>query len=217
MSDSGLRKLRKARNLTLQQVADGLGCAVSAVQRYEIKPESIDWGWAMRFANYYNVDPAELMFGGKAPTVQVAGYVGAGAEVIPFDDHAKGDGLEEVKLPRGLNPEKTVAVRVRGDSMSPLVEDGWLIFYSRDPEPVTADVLGKTCVVKLPDGRTLLKQVRRGFDPGRFNLVSFNGPLIENVELEWAAPVRAMIPPDLGEPAPEPEGAGEVEENGEAA
>jgi hypothetical protein len=45
------------------------------------------------------------------------------------------------------------------------------------------------CVVKLTDGRALLKTIKRGTLPGRYRLVSFNSPDIEDVEVEWAAKI----------------------------
>ena len=75
-----------------------------------------------------------------------------------------------------------------------MITDGWLIFYSRDPEPDSAAVLGKLCIVKQINGTVMLKRVRRGPTTGRYNLESANAPLIEDVALEWAAPVRAMLP-----------------------
>jgi hypothetical protein len=32
-------------------------------------------------------------------------------------------------------------VIVRGDSQAPMITDGWIIFYSRDPEPDAAAVV----------------------------------------------------------------------------
>lgn len=146
-----------------------------------------------RIAQVLNVSVAELINGEIAATVPVVGRVGAGAEIHPIDDHAKGEGLYEVECPRGLDPKATVAVEVVGDSMSPMVEEGWVLFYDRSPEPTPSAVVGRLCVVKLEDGRVLVKQLRRGPERGRFNLVSLNGPMIEDVALEWAAPVKAMV------------------------
>jgi hypothetical protein len=41
----------------------------------------------------------------------------------------------------------------------------------------------------------MLKQVRRGYTPGKFNLLSVNAVPMEDVALEWASPVRAMQAP----------------------
>src|ERR1043166_9685350 len=57
------------------------------------------------------------------PSVHAIGYVGAGAEIIPIDDHAIGAGLEEVEIPPGI-PDNAVLVIVRGDSMYPRYFDG---------------------------------------------------------------------------------------------
>ncbi len=133
---------------------------------------------------------------GKVPVV---GYIGAGAAVEFFDAYPKGGALSEVACPRGLRPDKTVAVIVRGESQAPLINDGWLIFYSRDPEPDAAEVLGKLSVVRTADGLTMLKRVRRGPTVGKFNLESANAPIMEDVALEWAAPVKAILPPELAD------------------
>ncbi len=196
---SGLTRLREARGLTLEQVARAIGTSRSNVHKYETKPERLDHGWAERFARFYDVDPARLMYGGRDPVVPVVGYVGAGATVELVDPYPKGGGLKEVPCPRGLNPAKTIAVIVRGDSQAPMITDGWIIFYSRDPEPDAAAVVGRLCIVKQADGPVMLKRVRRGPTAGRFNLESANAPLVEDVALEWAAPVRAMLPGDQAE------------------
>lgn len=197
MTASKLRKLRKRRNLTLKEVAARVHSVPSAIQKVETKPDRMTWGWAQRLAAVYDVDPVELMHGGEPPLVPVVGYVGAGAQVFPIDDCPKGVGIAEAICPRRLNPETTVAVQVRGDSMLPL-EDGWLLFYSRREEATAEEIVGHLCVVKVAgEGPTLVKKVRPGYRRGRFNLLSTNADPIEDVELEWAARVRAVVAPDL--------------------
>lgn len=132
--------------------------------------------------------------------VPIVGYVGAGAEIIPFDDFPKGGGLDEIPCPAGLNPARTVAAIVRGRSMEPAIPENWRVFYSRDPEQAADGVIGKLCVVKITDGPTMLKQVRKGATDGLFNLLSFNAGLLEDQELDWASPVRAMQPPEMDHP-----------------
>lgn len=193
---SGLAKLRQDRGLTLEEVAREVGTSRSNVHKYETQPERLDQGWAARFARFYDIDPARLMYGGSDPVVPVVGYVGAGATVELVDPYPKGGALAEVPCPRGLSPHKTIAVIVRGDSQAPMITDGWIIFYSRDPEPDAAAVLGRLCIVKQADGPVMLKRLRRGPTAGRFNLESANAPMVEDVALEWAAPVRAMMAGD---------------------
>lgn len=124
--------------------------------------------------------------------VAVVGYIGAGAEVIPFDDFAKGTGLNKVEAPMGYEGE-CVAVQVRGNSMYP-IEDGWLVFYRKDIEGVDDTSINKLCVVKVNEGPTLIKKLRRGTRRGLYTLESWNAPPQEDVRLDWAAPVIDIRP-----------------------
>jgi transcriptional regulator with XRE-family HTH domain len=125
--------------------------------------------------------------------IQIVGYVGAGAAIYPFDDMAHGDGFGTVERPPFVKG-KAVSVEVRGDSLVPVAEDGWKLIYTGAQTILEDEVLNRLCVVHLVDGRTLVKRVIRGSEPQRYHLVSTNAPMIENAEVEWAAPVKAIIP-----------------------
>lgn len=126
----------------------------------------------------------------EGETVRLVGYVGAGAEAHYYAV-AQGD-LDEVPAPAGATAH-TVAVEVRGESLGPLF-DRWLVFYDDVRRPVTQDLYGKICVVGLPDDRILIKKLRPGTAKGKYRLLSATEPPIENVEIEWAAPVKIMVP-----------------------
>lgn len=128
--------------------------------------------------------------GGKPATAHAVGFVGAGAEVMPFDDHSAGR-LEEVDIPPGV-PDDAVLVIVRGDSMYPRYFDNEFLFYVRRNDDPEAHI-GRESVVQLQDGRIFVKILRRGTEPGFFNLESWNAPLIEDVAVQWAAPVLARV------------------------
>lgn len=123
---------------------------------------------------------------------EIVGYVGAGARAYHY---AVGHGaLERVPRPEGAN-DKTVAVQIMGDSLGELF-DRWLVFYDEVRRPITQDLIGKLCVVGLPDDRVLIKKVRRSKKgPGAaFDLLSNNEPPIEGVDIAWAAKVLRMAP-----------------------
>lgn len=120
----------------------------------------------------------------ERPRIRVVGHVGAGAEVFPFDDYAQGDGFEELEP----LPTDAVAVMVKGDSMYPRYFEGERIIYIHDGGS-PSDYIGQECIVKLEDGRVLLKIVRKGSRKGLFTLESWNAPPIEDQKIEWAAPV----------------------------
>jgi phage repressor protein C with HTH and peptisase S24 domain len=154
-------------------------------------------GRAEHYAKRFKVNLEWLLTGkgqpkkGLARTTNAVGYIGAGAQVFPIDDHAMGAGLEEVEIPPGV-PDDAVLVIVRGDSMYPRYFENEMLFYVRRNDDPRAHV-GRECVVQLSDGRMLVKILRRGADDGLFNLESWNAPLIENVAAEWASPVLARV------------------------
>jgi len=140
----------------------------------------------------------ELVTGRRMPIappakIAIAGYIGAGDQVFPVDDYMKGAGLAEVVCPEGVDPQNAVAAIVRGDSMFPL-EDGSVVVWGAHGGP--ADAVGRVCAVQVAhDGPLLVKGLRLAPQPGRYNLISRNAPLLENVELEWVAPILAFLPP----------------------
>jgi len=140
---------------------------------------------ATEYARAFRVRAEWLLFGTGDPErrpVPLVGYVGAGAEVYPFDD---GGCLDEIDPPPGIGPE-AVAVKVKGDSMFPRYMEGDVLIYDSHTPLARAD--GQECVVSLPDGRKFIKTVR--VDPdGSVTLESFNAPPIRRVRVEWAAAI----------------------------
>lgn len=143
-------------------------------------------------ASALNVTPADLI--GRASvrpaTVPVVGYVQAGAEAVLF---AEGQGpFDEVEAPVSAT-SKTVALRSRGESLGPLLSE-WLVYYDDVRSPITPDMFGEVCVLGLPDGRVVVKQLKPSGTPGRYHLISQNeGPMLDQ-EVEWGAIVTAMTP-----------------------
>ena len=155
---------------------------------------------AAKYARAFRTSPEYILYGesgkrspAKEPErrmVPLVGYVGAGATAHFFGDQGT---LGEVPAPEGSS-EETVAVEIRGDSLGALF-DRWLVFYDNVQRPVTADQIGKLCVVGLLDGRILIKKIQRSrARQGLFHLLSNTEAPILDVEIEWAAKVLNMVP-----------------------
>jgi DNA-binding XRE family transcriptional regulator len=197
-----IRALRKSLGLSQAGFAERIGVDQSNISRWEngAMPEDAH---ILQMAELADAHPASFRYGSlpdmeppeaAAHMVPVVGYVGAGQTVYAHDDHAKGGGLEEVDGPEGVGQGSVVAVRIRGDSMHPM-RDGWLLFYRRDQEGVPDDCLNRLCIVKVADdGPILVKELRRGYRPNRYLLTSWNAAPIEDVSLDWAAPVLSIRP-----------------------
>lgn len=126
-----------------------------------------------------------------AKLVPLVGYVGAGAAAHFFAD-TFGTEHDHVAPVAGAN-DTTVAVEIRGDSLGSFF-DRWLVFYDDVHRPVSSELIGRLCVVGLADGRVLIKKIKRSRTRGLFHLLSQTEDPILDVEIEWAAKVRSMVP-----------------------
>ena len=192
-----IRAIRQAQGMTQVEFAERLGTTQSTVTRWE--KGSVPQGDMLQaIATLANTTVERLMGtddlaavpGGMIPVV---GFVGAGSAVFPYDDFPKGDGLDHVERPPFVKGQ-VVAVEVRGDSLLPVAEDGWRLVYAGEQSLDESQILNKLCVVKLTDGRALVKRLMRGSKPGHFHLISTNARVIEDAQVDWAAPVKAIIP-----------------------
>jgi phage repressor protein C with HTH and peptisase S24 domain len=126
-----------------------------------------------------------------APAVRIVGYVGAGLEAHYYGE--ADDPNEFTDSPP--NPTtNTVAVKVRGDSMAGLFDDGSILYYDDVRTPPTEDLIGRLCVVQLKDGKVLVKRLLKGSRRGRWNLLSTNADPLMDKTLAWAARVIWIKP-----------------------
>ncbi len=187
--ENRLRELRKRQGLTLEQVAQRAHTTNQQIHRLETGKRRLTHEWMVRVSRALGCHPADLLPDTAPRRVAVVSYVGAGEEVYPIDDHALGQGLDEVEVPPGEGGE-VVAVIVRGESMYPGYNDGDLIFYHGADGTPESSYPGRECVVRLADERMLVKRVIRGSAAGLYTLLSHNAPEISDVVIQWAAPVR---------------------------
>jgi len=148
-----------------------------------------------KIASAYGVSVDQLFTFRSDSTAEVGvwGKIGARAEIYPLSDY-QNDPMYEVALPPTLNPnEEYVAFEIEGFSMPP-AEPGWLVVF-RKVEVRVEDLLNSACLVDTADGMRLFKRLRPGYQPGRYNLESWDGsPLMENVEVICALPFAALTP-----------------------
>jgi len=192
-----IKKIRWALGLNQGAFGELLGTNQSTVSRWE-NGSSPEGPMLQKIADVANTTVERLLgddgvTGAPANKIPVVGYVGGGAEVYPYDDYPRGDGMDFVDRPPFLTGQ-AVAVEVRGNSLFPVAEDGWRLVYTGQQSLVEEEVLNRLCVVQLVDGRMLVKRIMRGTAPQRYHLASTNAPLIEDVEIVWAARVKAIIP-----------------------
>jgi phage repressor protein C with HTH and peptisase S24 domain len=188
LDHAGMGQAELAREL-------GYGDDRSKVNKMVNGTRAINGTELLEIARITGYPPPERSGKTKIRKAYSVGYIGAGAEIIPFDDHAVGAGFEEVEIPPGV-PDNAVVVIVRGDSMYPRYKDGEKLFYlKQERDPV--ELVGLECVVKLEDGRIYVKDLEKG-QGGLFDLISHNAPPLRGQSVEWAAPVLARVNKGVG-------------------
>lgn len=194
---ANLRAARKANGWTLERLAEAADTSKGYVSDLEKGNRPIPPGAMLeRLANALGLQVADLLKregASEADMVRIIGRVGADASGVVFLSHADVT-YDLAPLPPG-GTSRTVALEVNGSSMPMLAEDGSLIYFEdQKPEP-TPDLIGEVCAVETEDGRILVKRLKRGSEPGLYDLESVVGATIKDVRLRWAAEITAYVPP----------------------
>jgi phage repressor protein C with HTH and peptisase S24 domain len=179
-----IKETREAADITQKQLAEMAGCKQADVHRIE----------SGQVSNSKYLAPILKVLHLSEDThsvVPLVGYIGAGAEVLAIDDHAKGDGFEMIPAPPGML--NGIALIVRGTSMTPKYDDGEVIFIEKTIYAIDS-MIGDNCYIQLPDGRAYLKKLQYGSRPGLYTLVSYNAPPIIDVPIERAYPIAYTKP-----------------------
>ncbi|MGP9790668.1 XRE family transcriptional regulator [Roseinatronobacter sp. NSM] len=196
-----IRKIRQAMGLTLEQLATTAGISRSYLNELELGAKTINANRLDQVARALSVRVEDLIDREPVP-IAVAGRVGAGARIPLVDGFEKGSGLFHVACPPQLPVHNIAAVEVVGDSMMPAFSSGSVLFFTRHAhEGVLDEDIGRTCIIEDSEGNAWVKLLKRGSEPGLFNLVSLN-PTSESAwdqRVKWAARVRMSLPEDLVE------------------
>lgn len=186
-----LVELLALTNDTQEELAKRIGVAQPQIARWlrGAEPRQANIGKILALARQrgvvHSMSDIEHTRGG----VDLVGYIGAGGAVL----FAEGQGpFERVEAPPNTT-STMVALRVQGDSMEPMIGNGWLVYYDRlDGWDIIAT--GKPYVVGLADGRVLVKKLVLGRRAGCYDLYSVNAEPLLDQQVSWLARVRAIIP-----------------------
>ena len=199
---NNLFNLRKAAGLTQENIAQVWGVHRGDVSRIERGEHSITTAKRELLTKHFSWTASQILDKGHAAHIPVCGIVGESgaiilAEGVPLmsndslnesgsDEFA---GCEHVDMPPGEYPLDLACVRVDGHVMHPVFKDGEHLFYRRNHH-AEKDFVDCDCIVKLKDGRTMLRTIKHGRSFGHYDLDSYNQPPIQDVEIDWAAPIE---------------------------
>ena len=153
-----MRRRREELGMTRQQLAQRLGVSVSAVGNYETGVSAPKEEVLLRLFTALDAAPAAEVR--TIPLYTSPAAAGFAAPVF-------GEDYKLIQVSGDVPPGAELAVRIQGDSMSPVIEDGSVVYVNHDP--VQSGDVGIFCV----DGDMLCKQYYRdGF--GMVYLFSLN-------------------------------------------
>ncbi len=195
MLQNRIKEWRIKRGLSQQQLADLINTSQPQIQRLENSKRGVDIHWIGLLTTALKCSPAELISTngvGESHTsyaalrpdnmVAIVGVVGAGGEVV-FDEKKP---IKHIKTPEEI-AQNTIALHVQGDSMEPVFREGDTVILE-DVCVSPEQCVGEDAIVRLNDGRTLLKKLLKGNAKSRYNLKSYHPdyPLMVDAKIEWA-------------------------------
>lgn len=182
------RIIAETPGLTMKGVSLKTGLNASTVQTLLTRGSSPTAETVISIANALGVSPSYLLTGEESAriSIPIVGMVSAGEGWVPIED----GGQSPVEF--DLGSHDTIALEVRGNSMSPVYRHGDVLICARQFGSNADNLIGLDCVMRTTDGHHYVKILQRGSRTGRFNLRSYNPAEqdIEDVSLAWVAPVR---------------------------
>lgn len=185
-----------AKRLSQRGLGRLLDCNASSVNRLINGKRAMRFEEAERLAVFLGVPVTDVIShagvsvdqGGRQ--TRLVGYID-GAGEAHVDWGAQG---ETVPALADL-PATTVAIQYR-TAMTPRESmDGWLIYVETPADGDTIDkAMHRFALVCLDSGMTVLGFLRRGYESGRYNVINFMGPTLDNVGVKWATPVLLVRP-----------------------
>lgn len=177
--------LRKEAGITQAELAAALNSGRSTVTKLERGEIPLHDRWLEKLSLVLNCAPSDIL----GDTVPIVGKIGAGGSIV-YEDVGSDELIQRPPNVTG----NLVGLEVAGDSMLPKFDSGDVVYISRDHDGIDLSYLGAICACRLVTGETYLKQLLRGATPGTFTLRSYNAADMEDCELLWASPIRAITP-----------------------
>jgi len=184
------------RQLSQRGLARLIGCDAASVNRLVHGQRPLRFDEAEKLAPLLGVPVHEVIqragveLGGSTAgaMTHLVGYIdGAGEAHIDWRNREVAiDTLPDL-------PRSAVAVQYRTALTSLDAIDGWTLYV----EPPTGKVdhaLGRLALVNLESQMTVVGFLRRGYQPGTYNVTNFIPPQLENISVRWATPVLLLRP-----------------------
>ncbi len=183
-----IRQMRKARGLTLQQLAARTNTTAQTIQRLETGNMTVSIDWLEKLSRALDIHPVDLLEGGARGDIPLLGRIEGNGALHKPASALNEESSFRISIP-AIDP---VAISV-SRTIGPYGKDAILIaerFYGRS----MSNALGCDGLAHLASGATLLRRIIRGSGE-RFTLVPIRceAETLYDQELEWAARIIMQV------------------------
>lgn len=188
---NNLKALRNTAKLTQAQLAQRIGMSREGYLKIESGIRDLTLKRIEKIAAVLSIDPGKIVTDNlEDDEVPLVGRVRSGGFVQLKDrDQAP---FEHVEAPDGARPE-TVAIEVSEGGMGQAYFDGMVVYYDDTEPEMSANLIGKLCVVGLPGGEVVLAKITRSRAGGGLYHLEANPPILDT-RVKWVSPVRGIFP-----------------------
>jgi len=129
----------------------------------------------------------------------ITAFLNKNCEILPLP-HAEQVAIE---CPQGFESQNIVAILIDSEAMLPVFYPGWIIYYSetasgesggqlshdwqiaykKQGDAKFAQFIGRPCIIKLADGRSMLRTLKQGSKPDLYDLIAYNGEDIKDAKV----------------------------------
>ncbi len=182
-----IRRLRRLRGWTLQELADRVGTTAQTVQRLETANMTVSTEWLEKFAAAFGVGAAELLDDERTRRVEFLGLLGRDAILAD-----RADPKADPFVPLDIPAERPVAARLANGVGR--YAGGSVVIANKLTGTDIANILGKDALVAPVGGPVMLRRVIAGRD-GTYTLVPIEaeGDVRYDQELEWAGRIVMAV------------------------
>lgn len=184
-----LKRLRQEKGMTIATLARQLGTSTTQIHRLENGQRRLTVATLFAICRVLETRPSDLFeFSGSVP---VTGAVDDSHEVQPMSPTTE----NRVVSPRLVQDMQNVAA-LRWEPKEKLIQmQGHYLFYYAHNDGITEQSWGNRCLLLLKNGRQRIGWPIR--DGELTHIDNHEGRAEFNVQLIWASPILAVVPPFL--------------------
>lgn len=186
-----IRALRELLGEAQDEFGERFGVQQATVSRWEKEESPVARKYREAIASLANMSVTEFFYTDQAlRLVPIAGVIEGREGVTPAGQSVPGGVISHIEL--GIGGKDQIGLNVVGDDWFPAYRHGDSVVAKKIQGVKIAQFLGRDCIVKIVgEDQWVLRILKSGTKPGRFTLRSLNPQEddIEDVELEWAAPI----------------------------